>query len=230
MTLLDPFDSVVLDIDGTLLDSTYHHTMAWSRALDGVLGRHVPVHVIHRAIGMGGDRIVARVAGEEAEREHGDDVRARWKEEYDAVIGNTVLLDGARALLDALQERGTDVVLASSSIPEHAQHALELLDAGRRADASTTSEDAEESKPSPEILERALEKVGGGRALMLGDAVWDVQAALRLGIPTIGLLTGGTGRDELLAAGAALVRTDCVDLLEHLDEALREVASGAWRG
>jgi HAD superfamily hydrolase (TIGR01549 family) len=219
-----PLDSVVLDIDGTLLDSNYHHAVAWSRAFDAVLDRHVPVFAIHRAIGMGGDRLVAEVAGEDVERSHGDEVRALWKKEYDAVIGDTVLFDGARDLLDALRERGLDVVLASSSIPEHAEHALDLLDAGRRADAATTSEDAEESKPNPELLDRALEKVGGGRAVMIGDSVWDVEAARRLEIPTICLLTGGSGKDELVTAGAAAVHRDCRDLLEHLDEVLGELA------
>ncbi|GAB3867141.1 HAD family hydrolase [Nocardioides maradonensis] len=217
---MDTFDTAVLDIDGTLLDSTYQHAVAWARAFDAVLDEHVPVFAIHRAIGMGGDRLVAAVAGEEAERRHGDEVRARWKKEYDAVIEHTGLFDGARDLLDALQERGLDVVLASSSIPEHAQRALDLLDADRRSDAATTSEDAEESKPSPEILDKALEKVGGGRAVMIGDAVWDVEAAGRIGVPTICLLAGGSGRDELLDAGAAVVLRDCRDLVEHLDAAL----------
>lgn len=220
-----PFDTAVLDIDGTLLDSTYHHAVTWARAFDAVLDRHVPVFAIHRAIGMGGDRLVAEVAGDEAEERYGDAIRDRWKQEYDQVIDRTGLFDGARELLDGLRRRGLDVVLASSSIPEHARHALDLLDAERRADAATTSEDAEESKPSPEILDRALEKVGGGRAVMIGDAVWDVQAAGRIGIPTICLLAGGSGRDELLDAGAAAVLRDCRDLLEHLDETLAQVSS-----
>lgn len=219
---MDAFDTAVLDIDGTLLDSTYQHAVTWARAFGAVLDRHVPVFAIHRAIGMGGDRLVAAVAGEEAEERHGDAIRARWKEEYDAVIDHTGLFDGARDLLDALRQRDLDVVLASSSIPEHARHAMELLDAGRRSDAATTSEDAEESKPSPEILDKALEKVGGGRAVMIGDAVWDVEAASRIGVPTICLLSGGSGRDELLAAGAAVVRRDCRDLLEHLEESLEQ--------
>jgi HAD superfamily hydrolase (TIGR01549 family) len=214
------FDTVVIDIDGTLLDSNYHHALAWSRAFDAVLDVHVPVFAIHRTIGMGGDRLVGAVAGERAEHDHGDAVRERWQKEYEAMIRETALLDGARELLDALGDRGLTVVLASSSIPEHAQHALDLLEADRRTDASTTSEDAEESKPSPELIENALDKVGGGRALMIGDSVWDVEAAARLSIPTAALLTGGSGRDELVTAGAYAVHADCRDLLEHLDEVL----------
>jgi len=214
------FDIAVLDIDGTLLDSNYHHVVAWSRAFDQVLDRHVAGAAIHRAIGMGGDRLVAAVAGDEVEERHGDAIRARWEQEYDAMVGETRLFDGATDLLDGLREAGLKVVLASSSIPRHAEHALELLDAEKRADAWTTSEDAEESKPDPDLLDEALAKVGGGRAVMVGDAVWDVAAATRRGDPTIGLLSGGSGRQELLDAGAVAVYAYPDDLLADLEEAL----------
>jgi HAD superfamily hydrolase (TIGR01549 family) len=214
------FDTVVLDIDGTLLDSNYHHALAWSRAFEKVLDQHLPVAAIHRHIGMGGDRLVAAVAGDDAEERHGDEVRARWEQEYDEVIDQTRLFEGARELLVAVGESGLKVVLASSSIPKHAQRPLELLRAGAHSDAWTTSEDAEESKPDPELLDVALQKVQGGRAVMVGDAVWDVEAADARGIPTIGLLCGGYGRQELLDAGAVAVYDDPADLLVHLDEAL----------
>jgi HAD superfamily hydrolase (TIGR01549 family) len=215
------FDTAVFDIDGTLLDSNYHHAIAWSRAFEQVLDRHVPVAAIHRHIGMGGDRLVAAVAGEEVEKQHGDDIRDRWEEEYDAISGETELLQGARELLAAIGRSGLKVVLASSSIPKHAERPLKLLHADEHSDAWTTSEDADDSKPSAELLEKALEKVRGGRAVMVGDAVWDVEAAERAGIPTIGLASGGYSREELTGAGAAVVYDDPADLLEHLDEALR---------
>ena len=216
------FDIAVLDIDGTLLDSNYHHAVAWSRAFEHVLDRHVAVAAIHRAIGMGGARLVAAVTGADVEEQHGDAIRDRWKEEYDAMIGETQLFDGAVDLLVGLREAGLKVVLASSSIPEHAQRALELLGAEEHADAWTTSEDAEASKPDPELLDEALEKVGGGRAVMIGDAVWDVAAATRRGDPTIGLLSGGSGRQELLDAGAVAVYAYPRDLLDDLEEALAD--------
>ena len=210
----------VLDIDGTLLDSNYHHSVAWSRAFDRVLDRHVPVAAIHRAIGMGGDRLVAHVAGDAVEEDHGDEIRELWEKEYDAIIGDTRLFPDARNLLDGLRSTGLKVVLASSSIPRHAEHALKLLNAQERTGAWTTSEDAEASKPDPDLLDAALEKVGDGRALMIGDAVWDVEAANRRDIPTVALLTGGSGRQELLDAGAVAVYDDPSDLLAHLEEAL----------
>jgi HAD superfamily hydrolase (TIGR01549 family) len=214
-----PLQVVLLDIDGTLLDSTYHHALAWSRAFAAV-GEPVPVHRIHRHIGMGGEKLVPAVVDAETAERIGEAVKDRWQQEYDAIIDETRLLPGARALLDGLRERGLEVVLASSSIPEHAEHALRLLDASERADAWTPAEDADEAKPHPELLEKALERVGGSRAVMVGDATWDVEAASRADIPTIGLLSGGISEQELRDAGAVAVYADPADLLAHLDEAL----------
>ncbi|HEX2895129.1 MAG TPA: HAD family hydrolase [Marmoricola sp.] len=217
----EPLRVALVDIDGTLLDSNYHHTLAWSRGFAAV-GRPVPLWRIHRHMGMGGDRLVAAVAGDEVEEEHGDAIRERWEKEFDSLLESTRLLPGAGELLDALAASGLDVVLASSGKPHHTEHALDLLDADRRAAACTTSEDAEETKPDAELLQRALDKVGAGPevAVVLGDSVWDVEAAQRLGVPTIGLLTGGFGRAELLEAGAVTVYDDPPDLVVQLERAL----------
>jgi len=212
-----PGAAVVLDVDGTLLDSNYHHAIAWARAFEHV-GVRVPVWRIHRAIGMGGDKLVGAVAGAEVESEHGDEVRERWEKEYDALIGETCLFAGAKEILDSLERRGIAVALASSSIPKHAQHAFDLLDADSRADTATTSEDAEESKPDPELVDEALSRLGTRKACVVGDSVYDVEAAQRAGVPAYGLLTGGYGRAELLDAGARNVYEDLDDLRAHVDE------------
>ncbi|MFT4264453.1 MAG: HAD family hydrolase [Nocardioides sp.] len=219
-------DVALLDIDGTLLDSAYHHALAWARAFAEV-GRPVPVWELHRHIGMGGERLIEEVAGAEVAERLGDRLQDAWKSAYDAVIDQTRLLPGAAALLDGLGRAGLEVVLASSSIPEHAEHALGLLDAERRTDAWTTAEDAESAKPDPELLEAALERVRGQRAFMIGDATWDVAAAARLDVPTVGLLTGGYAEAELRDAGAVAVYRDPADLLTHLGEAL--ATAGARR-
>ena len=215
----------VLDIDGTLLDSNYHHAVAWSRAFRDHASP-VPLWRVHRALGMGGDKLVAAVAGQQVEDEAGDSLRAQWESEYDAIIGETGLFTGAGRLLRGLRDRGLRVVLASSAIPRHAQHALDLLEAGEVADAWTTSEDAEESKPAPDLLDEAVARVGGGPAVMIGDSVWDVRSAAARDIPTIGLRCGGTGPDELHRAGAVAVLDDPADLCARLDETLRRVTSG----
>ena len=211
--------AVVLDVDGTLIDSVYQHTFAWSRAFRKA-GHPVEAWRIHRHIGMGGDRLVAAVAGANVEESSGDRIREIWEAEYDAVIGDAGLLEDARELLAALKDRGIRIALASSSIPKHAQHAFDLLDADRYADLTTTSEDVEESKPDQELVAVAMKRLGTGNALMIGDAVWDVVAASHAGIPTIGLCCGGYGRHELLDAGAVAVYHGPGDLLAHLDLAL----------
>ena len=213
------FDTVVIDVDGTLLDSNYHHTVAWARAFEHV-GVTVPLWRIHRHIGMGGDLLVDAVAGEALDGDRAEEVQDRWEKEFDELIDETVLLPGAKRLLEELRARGLEVALASSAIPKHAEHALRLLDAERLADAATTAEDAEEAKPDPELIDAALDRVKGGRACMIGDSVWDVEAASRRDLPTIGVLTGGYGRQELLDAGARAVYDDLDDLLAHLDDAL----------
>lgn len=216
--------TVVLDIDGTLVDSTYHHTVAWVRSF-AAHGHQVAGWRVHRAIGMGGDRLVAAVVGDAAEEADGDAVRERWQQEFDQMISETTLLPGAVELIDALGEAGFTVVLASSSIPEHARRALDLLEAGRRVSGWTTADDAESSKPDPELVETALAKVGGGQAVLVGDSVWDVEAGARAGIPVIGVRCGGFGADELLEAGAVAVYDDPADLVARLDQALRPADS-----
>jgi HAD superfamily hydrolase (TIGR01549 family) len=212
-----PVDTVVLDVDGTLVDSNYHHALAWWRAFREH-GYDVPAFRIHRAMGMGGDRLVAEVAGDRVETASGDDVRDTWEKQYDAVLDEIRPLPGARGLLDDLRERGLQVALASSGIPRHTRHAVDVLGAEEAATTTTTSEDAEESKPDPELLETALDRVDAEHAVMVGDSVWDVRSGHEAGIPVVALLTGGFGRAELEDAGADLVCEDLVEVRARLDE------------
>jgi HAD superfamily hydrolase (TIGR01549 family) len=212
-----PVDTVVLDVDGTLVDSNYHHTLCWWHAFRDH-GYDVPAWRIHRAIGMGGDRLVSAVASEDVESKDGDRIRDSWEERYDAVLDQVAPLPGAKELLEALRDGGFQVALASSGIPRHTRHAVEVLDADDAA--ATTSEDAEESKPDPELLEVALDRVDADRAVLVGDSVWDVRSGREAGIPVIGLLTGGVGRAELEDAGAAAVLDDPSELCRRLGELL----------
>src|SRR3954454_14339645 len=120
-------DTAVLDIDGTLVDTNYQHALAWFRAFRR-FGVTLPIWRIHRAIGMGGDQLVAAVAGDRFETEHGDDARAAWKEEFDPLLGEVQPFEGVPELLRAIGERGVDVVLASSGAPEHVDAYLDLFD------------------------------------------------------------------------------------------------------
>jgi HAD superfamily hydrolase (TIGR01549 family) len=210
---------VVLDVDGTLVDTNYHHTIAWYRAFR----RHdetVPLARLHRAIGMGGDQLVAEVAGEDFDAAHGDDVRDAEKEEYADLIDEVAALEHATELIRALQARGAQVVLASSAKEDEIGHYVELL--GVTGDVATTdSSDVERTKPQPDLVEAALGEVGGdGPALMVGDTPWDAKAAAAAGVPMVGILTGGFSEEELRRAGAVEVFRHLEDLLIDLDRLL----------
>jgi HAD superfamily hydrolase (TIGR01509 family) len=127
-------------------------------------------------------------------------------------------LPDARRLIETLTERGHQVVLASSAKQDEIEHYLDLLDARELADDWTSSADVEQTKPDPDLVQTALDKAGGGDAVMIGDSVWDVEAAKRAGIPTIAVRTGGFGHDELVQAGAACVFESIHDLLEGLKD------------
>ena len=187
------------------MDTNYHHALAWYRALRAH-GHTVQIWKIHRHIGMGGDQIVSALAGEEAEERDGDAIRAAEGEAYGEMIGEVEALEGATELLRELRDAGHPLVLASSAKPEEVEHYVDLLDAREIVDAWTTAGDVERTKPAPDLVHAALEKLGGERdAVMVGDSVWDVKAASAAGLPTLAVLTGGFSEAELKEAGAAEV-------------------------
>jgi HAD superfamily hydrolase (TIGR01509 family) len=211
--------TAVLDIDGTLVDTNYHHAIAWFRAFRQH-GFVLPLWRIHRHIGMGGDQLVAALAGEGFDREQGDDVRAAEKVLYMELIHEVVPLEGARKLIEDLKGNGHTVVLASSAKTEELEHYLTLLDARSLADDWTDSSDVEATKPEPDLLLAALDKVGAKRkdAVMIGDSVWDCRAAKRAGVRSVGVLTGGFSEEELTEAGASRVCASVEDLRHSLDD------------
>jgi HAD superfamily hydrolase (TIGR01509 family) len=207
--------AAILDIDGTLVDTNYQHTIAWYRAFLQS-GKVLPLWRVHRHIGMGGDQLVASLAGEEFDAEHGDDVRAAEKVLYMALIEEVRPFADARALLEHLKAQGHALVLASSAKPDEVEHYLDLLDARDLADDWTHSGDVEHTKPEPDLVAAAVEKAGGGPAVMVGDSTWDCEAAKRAGLPTVAVLTGGFSDDELRDAGAKCVFPSLSELLANL--------------
>jgi HAD superfamily hydrolase (TIGR01509 family) len=167
---------------------------------------------------MGGDQLVGALAGDDFEREHGDDVRAREGDIYMELIDEVRPLAGARTLLERLKERGHALVLASSAKEHEVDHYLDLLDARDLADGWTTSADVEQTKPEPDLVAAAIEKAGGGSAVMVGDSTWDCEAAQRAGVATIGVLTGGFSEQDLRDAGAACVFERLDDLIAELPQ------------
>ena len=209
--------AAILDIDGTLADTNYHHALAWYRAFTAH-DVDVPLWKIHRHIGMGGDQLVEALADSETEEEKGDDIRDTEKERYKEMIDEVRLLPDARELITDLTDRGLAVVLASSAKEEEVDHYLDLLEARDLVEGWTNSADVEATKPEPDLVEAALEKAGTRDAVMVGDSVWDIKAALRAEIPTLAVLTGGFGEDELREAGAAEVFESVQSLREKLGE------------
>ncbi|MFI5735273.1 HAD family hydrolase [Kribbella sp. NPDC051587] len=210
----------VLDIDGTLIDSNYHHALAWYRALRFV-GETYPVWQLHRLIGMGGDQILTALDGEDLERRVGDRARERQGEEVDALLAEMAPLPGARDLLVAIKHRGHPLVLASSAQERHVEVFLDKLDARDLVDGWTTSADVESSKPAPDLLQVALKKLGASArasSVMVGDSVWDIKAAKKVGMPAIVVRSGGFGDDELRDAGAVAIYDTPGDLADALDD------------
>jgi HAD superfamily hydrolase (TIGR01549 family) len=210
-------DAVILfDIDGTLIDSTYHHALAWQRAFERC-DLPIPLWRIHRTIGMGGDKLVGEVAGDEVEEEKGDTLRDLWSEEYSEIKAEVRPLPGAVDLVKAAVDAGYRVALASSGEKEFSEEAVRMLGLEDVVTEVTTSADVEDSKPDPDLLQTTIDKVGGvRRAVFVGDTPYDVQAAGRVGLACLTFRTGGFSQAELEDAGAVLV-VDGPDELVDVD-------------
>ena len=173
---------------------------------------------LHRHVGMGGDKYVAAAAGEQVDRQIGDDVREEWEKQFDKVIDEVAAFAGAYGFVAELKRRGHTVVLASSSIAKHAEHFLDLLQVRDLVDGWTTKDDVEATKPEPDLVQVALAKAETDDAVMVGDTPWDVEAAQRAGLETIAVLTGGAySAAELRDAGAVAVYESVKELTDDLD-------------
>ncbi|MDQ0662930.1 HAD superfamily hydrolase (TIGR01509 family) [Arthrobacter ulcerisalmonis] len=208
---------VLFDVDGTLIDSSYIHTIAWWGAFRQY-GHDVPMAAIHQLVGMGGARLVDNLLPSGRDRGEDEDIMASHGALYASHWPSLRALDGAKELLGQCHAGGLAVALASSARQRDLQVMRTVLDADAFIDAATSANDAEESKPAPDILEAALAAVGvdAADAVYVGDAVWDMQAAAALGIPSIGVTCGGIQAAQLRDAGAVEVYEGPRDLLENL--------------
>ena len=208
---------VLFDVDGTLIDSSYIHTMAWWGAFRQY-GHDVPMAAIHQLVGMGGARLVDNLLPSGRDRDEDEDIMASHGALYASHWPSLRALDGAKELLSQCHAGGLAVALASSARERDLQVMRSVLDADAFIDAATSANDAAESKPAPDILEAALSSIGvdAADAVYVGDAVWDMKAAAALGIPSIGVTCGGIQAAQLRDAGAAEVYEGPRDLLENL--------------
>jgi HAD superfamily hydrolase (TIGR01549 family) len=208
--------AALLDLDGTLVDSNYQHTLAWYRAFR----RHeivVPVWRIHRHIGMGGDQLVEATTDQHVERRLGDRLREAAAEEFRPLRDECVPLAGAKELVVELKQRELVVVMASSAGEDDLRFFLDRIGVKDIVDAWTTDADVKRTKPYPDVIHAALEKAGTDDAVMIGDSRWDIEAASTTGHPTIAVVTGGWSKDELRQYGAIAVYESLAALRQDLD-------------
>lgn len=200
---------ILFDVDGTLVDTNYLHALAWSRAFVDV-GEWAPMNAIHRLVGMGSERLVEELLGKPSEA--AADAR---KERYAELIDEARLFPGAAQLLQRAHDEGLVVVLASSAPRDELDRMIELLDAGDAIDATTSADDVGEAKPAPDVFEAALRAGGVDRELCLvvGDSIWDVQAARAAGIGCVAVESGGFSAHELREEGAVAVHRDPAEVL-----------------
>jgi len=212
---------VLFDVDGTLVDTPYLHAVAWWQALRQY-DHDVPMERIHRAIGMGSDKILDALIGAERDRDDDDRMRDAHSALYAPYWERLRPQRGAADLVRACADRGLRVALASSASPPEFAALRRALDIDDVLDAATGAGDADNSKPDPDILQAALDRIEltPDRAVLVGDAVWDVYAAAELDMPCIGLTCGGISAAELREAGAVEVYADPRDLLDHLGDSV----------
>jgi HAD superfamily hydrolase (TIGR01509 family) len=210
--------AVLFDIDGTLVDSNYLHVYAWQRAFAEQEIR-VEAWRIHRSIGMDGSTLVKDLS-EGADSGIQQRLTELHGRHYKGVADLLRPLPGAQSLLRRVAELGLQVVLASSAPESELSTLRQVLDCDDVVSHVTNSEDVDTAKPQPDIIAVALDRAGvtADNAVFVGDAVWDVEACVRAKVRCIGLLSGGTGRDELRNAGAIEVFEDAKELLEKIAE------------
>ncbi|WP_324643149.1 HAD family hydrolase [Pseudarthrobacter sp. LT1] len=212
-----PRRGVLFDVDGTLIDSSYIHTIAWWGAFRQY-GHDVPMAAIHQLVGMGGARLVDTLLPDGRNQDEDEDIMASHGALYASHWPSLRAFDGAKDLLGQCHAGGVAVALASSARERDLQVMRSVLEADAFIDAATSANDAKESKPAPDILEAALGAVGveAANAVYVGDAVWDMKAAGALGIPAIGLTCGGIHAAQLREAGAVEVYDGPRHLLQNL--------------
>ena len=204
--------AVFLDIDGTLMDTNYLHIEAWAQAFEEV-GARPPRSRIHHEVGKGSDKLIPGfVEDGKAER-----VSELHSEYYAQLQERGHPLPGAKELVASLAERGYEVWFATSAKPEELEHHMRELEAEGKISGVVSSDEAEESKPAPDIFGLALERAGVSpeEAVVVGDSIWDIEAAKEAEVRTAAVMTGGAfSRAELEEAGAYAVYEDCRELLD----------------
>ncbi|MFI9237500.1 HAD family hydrolase [Streptomyces cinnamoneus] len=223
--------AAVFDVDGTLVDTNYLHAVTWWEAFHQA-GHQVAMTDIHHTVGMGSHRLMDRLLADDRDRDQDESISATHTALYATWFDRLAVLDGAAGLLRTLAGRGWTVVLATSAQGAELAALRKAIDADDAIHDATSADDVASSKPAPDPVHQALEQAGvpPGRALFVGDTVWDVEAAREAGVDCVALLSGGIGRAELEQAGAVAVYRDPAALLADLDDSPFGRMENALRG
>lgn len=209
--------TVLFDVDGTLVDTVDLHAESWVRTFRQ-FGHEVPFAAVRGQIGKGGDQLMPVFLPEEEVGRRGHEMEAYRKQLYmEEMIGKARGFPGVAELFRRLRADGRRVVLASSGKPDELDRYQRLLGIADLVEAATTSEDAERSKPHPDIFQAALDGVPADQAIVVGDSPYDAEAAGKAGLRTIGLLCGGFPAEDLRGAGCIALYRDPTDLLAQYD-------------
>jgi HAD superfamily hydrolase (TIGR01509 family) len=211
--------AAVFDVDGTLVDTNHLHVATWWEAFRQA-GRQVPMHAIHRSIGLGSDDLIARLLGDGRDKDQDAELSAAHKALYGQYFDRLPPLEDAGRLLRRLDGEGWTVVLATSASGPELSALRRAISADDAITATASADDVTEGKPAPEPVEHALELAGvpAERAVLVGDTVWDMRAGSRAGVRCVGVLCGGIPRADLEEAGAEAVFDDPAHLLSALDD------------
>jgi phosphoglycolate phosphatase-like HAD superfamily hydrolase len=224
---MDQPATVLFDVDGTLVDSNYQHALAWWEALRQY-GHTVPLAFVHRAVGMGTDQLLDRLLGEQRDPDETEALAAAHQALAARFWPSLTALPGARDLIRLCARHHLNTVLASSASARELDVLRKVLDADDAITAATSSDDIDQAKPEPDVIGTALKRVHGDPAhsVMIGDAVWDVRAAERAGVPCIAVLTGGSSRRELQDAGAVEVYETPAELVADFNRSMLARTAG----
>jgi HAD superfamily hydrolase (TIGR01509 family) len=211
-------DAVIFDVDGTLVDTNYLHAVCWWEAFRQH-GHHVDMAAVHGAIGMGSDKLLDHLLPKERDRDADDDMTAAHLTLYGVYWTRLRAFDGAADLLRACADRGMEVILASSASSKELEALRAALDADDAITAATSSSEAGESKPAPDLVMIALDCAGvePGRAVFVGDSIWDVHACRKAGVTCVAVRTGGICAEDLREAGAVAIYEGTADLLRQFE-------------
>jgi HAD superfamily hydrolase (TIGR01509 family) len=211
-------DAVIFDVDGTLVDTNYLHTVCWWEAFRQH-GHHVDMAAVHGAIGMGSDKLLDHLLPKDRDRDEDEDMTASHRALYGVFWTRLRAFDGAAGLLRACADRGMKVVLASSASSKELQALRAALDADDAIIGATSSSEVGESKPAPDLVMTALDLAGvePGRAVFVGDSIWDVHACRKAGVACVAVRTGGICAEDLREAGAVAIYDGTADLLRQFE-------------